>query len=131
MARVSKTVAGIEFVADISTKVVGGVEAVSTKNAHRFEVEIGQRLIERGIVNGEAFAFIRKAAKLRATELASMLDVDARTIGRFDAVDSEIPRPVWVVLAGLFAERIGGKHHVSVVAALDAAASPRRPRQSK
>jgi hypothetical protein len=33
-------------------------------------VQIGRQLIRLGIVTAEAFAFIRKAAKLKAAELA-------------------------------------------------------------
>lgn len=124
--KVKKRVANIEFVATVPTKTLGGVQAVSLRHAHAVEVQIARQLIARGIVHAEAFAFVRKAAKLRAVELAALLDVDVKTISRWETEQTEIPRSVWAVVAGLFGERVSGQKHPSLVRVLEAAASPKR-----
>ena len=128
MAEVWKKVAGMKFVAKLPTTMANGVESISAKDAHAFEVRISRELIRRGSVNAEAFAFIRKAAKLKAAELAKMLDVDPKTVSRWETGEIKIPRSEWAVLARLFSEKVGGRDEITIASALEAAAAPRNSR---
>ncbi len=127
MSKVEKRVAGITFVADVPTKSVAGHVGVPAAVAHAIEVAIACKLITHGIVAPDAFAFIRKAAKLRAADLAQLLDVDPKSVSRWETGEVEIPRPAWATLAGLFVER-ARVPAMSTAEVLSAAASPRVPK---
>lgn len=118
MANVIKKVAGLEFVANLPTKIVGGIETVSARDARAMEIRVARELIDRGIVKAAAFAFIRKVAKLKAAQVALFLDVDEKTVSRWETGDVAVPRPSWATLALLFHERVNEKGNLKITSIL-------------
>lgn len=58
-------------------------------------------LVQRGIRTGIEFKFVRKAAGLKAVELGELLDVNAKTVSRWETGEVEIPRTAAFVLGEL------------------------------
>lgn len=59
-------------------------------------------IVQRGIRNGVEFKFVRKIAELTAVELAGLLDVNAKTISRWETGYVELPRTAAFILGELF-----------------------------
>lgn len=71
----------------------------------RYERDIALRVLVRGVRTGAEFKFVRKAAGLRATDLATLLGVDPKTVSRWETGESAIPRAELYVLRDLFEQR--------------------------
>lgn len=59
-------------------------------------------IVQRGIRTGVEFKFVRKVAELTAVELAGLLDVNAKTISRWETGDVELPRIAAFILGEPF-----------------------------
>ena len=67
----------------------------------RQEHETARALVTRGIRSGNELALVRKVAGLRATEVATMLDVTPETVSRWETGKIAIPRSVAYVVGDL------------------------------
>jgi len=61
------------------------------------------------VLSGEAFRFMRKAAGLRAKELAELLDVTPETISRWEKEHRQPDRKAMMVLGDLVLDRLKGE----------------------
>lgn len=75
----------------------------------RFEREIAGWFAKTGVLSGEVFRFMRKAAGLRAKELAELLDVAPETISRWEKEHRQPDRRAMMVLGDLVLDRLKGK----------------------
>jgi DNA-binding transcriptional regulator YiaG len=62
-----------------------------------------ERLVARGNRFGVEFMFVRKLARLLATEVADMFGVRKETVSRWERGEVEIPRAAAFALGELFA----------------------------
>lgn len=69
----------------------------------RQERAIAKALAARGVRTGLEFKLVRKAAGLRAIEVAAMLDVTPETVSRWERGAVEVPRAAAYVLGDLLA----------------------------
>lgn len=70
---------------------------------------------DSGRVNGATFRFLRKAAGLRAREVARTLGVSVGTISRWENEAREVDARSWVLVALLAVESLGGDRVVERV----------------
>jgi transcriptional regulator with XRE-family HTH domain len=87
----------------------------------------GAEAMARGLRDGHALEFVRKALGLRAAELAALLDVSAETVSRWENGHRAAERSVWNTLADLAADRLAGK--TTTLERLRALAEPHLPKQ--
>jgi DNA-binding XRE family transcriptional regulator len=85
----------------------------------RIEKVAADEIASRGIVTGREFKFIRKAADLRAVDLAELLDVTPETVSRWEHDERPIPRLVAFTIGELYL------HPKITRAKLEALATPR------
>ena len=78
------------------------------RDLERFDEKIVRRIRALGLRGPETFNFCRRSAELGVQDLADLLDVDRRTISRWEHGDVEIPKPVMAVVALLADERSMG-----------------------
>lgn len=96
------TVMGVEVFShgercDHCGEILFGPEA-----AERQEVDAAAKLVDRGVRTAIEFKFIRKMIGLRGNELASILDVDPKTVSRWERGEVEIPRAIAFALGELY-----------------------------
>jgi putative zinc finger/helix-turn-helix YgiT family protein len=75
----------------------------------RFELLAAARMAKAGAANGEAFKFMRKAVGLRGADLASLLDVAAETVSRWETGSLPVERRALALLAAIVAEAAVGE----------------------
>jgi putative zinc finger/helix-turn-helix YgiT family protein len=80
-----------------------GEKLFSSEEVAAQERATADALVERGVRNAPEFKFVRKAAGLKATELAEILGVQPKTIARWESGEVEFPRAVAFALAELYA----------------------------
>ena len=75
----------------------------------RFEGKTARRVRALGLRGPQTFKFCRSFCELGTQQLADLLDVDRRTISRWQHGDAEIPKPVMALLTLLADEHSRGK----------------------
>lgn len=70
-----------------------------------FERRAALELVRSGVTTGEAFKFARKAAGLRASDLAELLNVTGKTVSRWETGESVIDRAAFLALLGILEDR--------------------------
>lgn len=93
---------GVEFLARGMRCLSCGETLFSDDEVGRQEKSIAAGLVARGVRTGVEFKFVRKVAGLKAIEVATMLDVRAETVSRWESGEADIPRPVAFTLGELF-----------------------------
>ena len=68
----------------------------------RQEKEAAAVIVSRGIRDGKEFQFVRKMADLKATELAELLDVQPKTISRWETGETPVDRAAAFALGELY-----------------------------
>lgn len=91
---------------------------VRAEELRRHERTIAMRLVVRGVQNGDQFKFVRKAAGLRAVDLASLLGVDAKTISRWETGETSIPRAELFVMRELIEQPVVARKKLEALAAM-------------
>jgi len=109
--RVERTIGGHNFSAELEArKCLGcGESLMALSDVGRFEKEVAGWLAREGVLSGEAFRFMRKAAGLRAKELAELLDVTPETISRWEKEHRQPDRKAMMVLGDLVLDRLKGE----------------------
>ncbi|MBW1875998.1 MAG: hypothetical protein JRE45_15685 [Deltaproteobacteria bacterium] len=79
------------------------------RDLERFEAKVVRRIRILGFRGPETFRFCRASSELGVQELADLLDVDRRTVSRWEHGDVEIPKPVMAIVALLADEHSRGK----------------------
>ena len=74
-----------------------------------FEGKTARRVRALGLRGPQTFKFCRSFCELGTQQLADLLDVDRRTISRWQHGDAEIPKPVMALLTLLADEHSRGK----------------------
>jgi putative zinc finger/helix-turn-helix YgiT family protein len=74
-----------------------------------FEDAVTHALVAAGASDGAALRWLRRAAGLRATELAVLLDVRAETVSRWETETSPTPRTAVYALGTLALARVYGQ----------------------
>jgi transcriptional regulator with XRE-family HTH domain len=87
-------------------------DLIDGRDLERFEGKTARRVRALGLRGPETFNFCRKFSELGVQELADLLDVDRRTISRWEHGDIEIPKPIMAIVALLADERSRGKSQV-------------------
>ena len=95
--------------ADIIEKFGGLIDG---RDLERFEGKAARRIRALGLHGPQTFKFCRAFSELGVQELADLLDVDRRTISRWEHGDVEIPKPVTAVVALLADEHSRGKSNL-------------------
>ena len=68
----------------------------------RIEQVAANTIATRGITNGRELLFVRKAASLRAVDVAALLDVTPETVSRWEHDERPIPRLVAFTIGELY-----------------------------
>jgi DNA-binding XRE family transcriptional regulator len=119
-------VAGIEFVIQrVPAEREGDKVYTSEATIERIWLLVAHELVKRGITDGAAFKFMRKAAKFTAARLAQDFDVSTTTISSWETGEMPVPRTAWGIVADEIAEQLGD--HGSALERLHATRQPRRP----
>lgn len=87
-------------------------ELTDLRDLERFEAKTARRIRALALCGPETFNFCRRFSELGVQELADLLDVDRRTISRWEHGDVEIPKPVMAIIALLADEHSRGKSHL-------------------
>ena len=119
---------GLTFTAELPAWLCThcGEVYVAGDGISQFEKAVAAKLADLGRLSGEAFRFMRKALGLRATDLATMLDVTPETISHWETTKRAIPRATWALLGALCADATEGRS--ATRDRLQAARTPAHPR---
>ena len=79
------------------------------RDLERFDAKTARHIRALALRGPETFKFCRKFAGLGVQDLADLLDVDRRTVSRWEHGDVEIPKPVMALLTLLADEHSRGK----------------------
>lgn len=90
----------------------------------RFELRAAIELVRAGEASGEVMRFMRKAAGLRALELAELLAVTPETVSRWETGKQPMEHRAMAVVGALVAERFEGR--TSTLDNLKALRSPKK-----
>jgi DNA-binding transcriptional regulator YiaG len=82
---------------------------IDGRDLERFEGKTIRRIRTLALRGPETFTFCRKFAGLGVQELADLLEVDRRTVSRWERGDVDIPKPVMAIVALLADEHSKGK----------------------
>jgi DNA-binding transcriptional regulator YiaG len=104
------TIAGRTFAAKVSVTSCSSCDdsRVPLEELERFELAVAAELAKAGARSGEAMRFMRKAIGLRASDLASLLDVAPETLSRWETGEREAPRVYFAALGGMVLDRVAG-----------------------
>jgi DNA-binding transcriptional regulator YiaG len=81
---------------------------VTGDDLKRGELAAASALAQAGIATPASFRYLRKAAGLRAADLAQLLDVSPETVSRWETGRSAIERRAFVLVALMVEERRRG-----------------------
>lgn len=114
--RCTRNVAGVAFSATLPAWRCADCKRVIVDDhvSRAFERGIAVDLAQRGPTNGETFRFLRARLALSSTELASILEVDASALRRWEEDATNVERIAWLVVAGLVLESIDANASSSV-----------------
>ncbi len=101
-----------------------GESFMAAADLQRAELQVGAELADRGIREGAAFRFMRKALGLRAVDLAGLLDVTAETVSHWENDHTAADSGAWAALAAMISDRLAGK--TTTIDRLRATKEPRR-----
>ena len=103
-------VAGHKFTGKVAALKCGacGELLLDGPALERFELLAAAKLAEAGEVNGEAFKFMLKAAGLRGTDLAALLDVAGETVSRWETGALPVERRAVALLGAIVTEAVAG-----------------------
>lgn len=87
-------------------------ELTDLRDLERFEAKTARRIRALALRGPETFNFCRRFSELGVQELADLLEVDRRTISRWEHGDVDIPKPVMALVALLADEHSRGKSHL-------------------
>jgi DNA-binding transcriptional regulator YiaG len=82
------------------------------RDLERFDVKTARQIRALALRGPETFNFCRKFAGLGIQELAGLLDVDRRTVSRWEHGAVEIPKPIMAVVTLLADEHSRGKSNL-------------------
>jgi len=82
---------------------------IDGRDLERFEAKVVRRVRTHALRGPETFTFCRKFSGLGVQALADLLDVDRRTVSRWEHGDVEIPKSVMALVALLADEHSKGK----------------------
>jgi YgiT-type zinc finger domain-containing protein len=113
--------------------VVSGVPAVKCgkcgegffdlADLSRADLLAATELANRGIQEGAAFRFMRKAAGLRGADIAELLNVREATVSRWENDHDPVDRAAWAALAAIVSEKAAGQ--TTTIDRLRASKAPR------
>jgi putative zinc finger/helix-turn-helix YgiT family protein len=109
--RIEKLVVeGRTFTAEVNTKRCSKCDEalVALEELALFEVAVAAELARSGARSGEAIRFMRRAIGLRASDLASLLDVAPETLSRWETGEREAPRAYVAVVGGIVLDQVAG-----------------------
>lgn len=109
--RQTRKIGAFTFRADLPALVCRkcGESYVAGPDLQRFELAAARELAHLGVRSGEALKFMRKAAGLKAAELAELLGVSAETISRWETDKVPIDWAAFVAVGSLVADKIEGR----------------------
>jgi len=87
-------------------------DLIDGRELERFEGKTARRVRALGLHGPQTFKFCRAFSELGVQELADLLDVDRRTISRWEHGDVEIPKPVMALVALLAEEHSRGESNL-------------------
>lgn len=110
--RVERQVGEFSFGADLSLyRCISCKEEIfALQEIGKFEKEITGWLAREGILSGEAFRFMRKSLRLKANELAQLLDVTPETISRWEKEHRPPDRKAMMVLGSMVLDSLRGEN---------------------
>lgn len=82
------------------------------RDLQRFEGKTTRRVRALALRGPQTFKFCRAFSELGVQDLADLLDVDRRTVSRWEHGDVEIPKPIMALVALLADEHSRGKSHL-------------------
>jgi len=85
---------------------------IDGRDLERFEGKTARRVRALALRGPQTFKFCRAFSELGVQDLADLLDVDRRTISRWEHGDVEIPKPIMALVALLADEHSRGKSHL-------------------
>jgi hypothetical protein len=105
----SSTVEGTTFVVKLPAYACRQCKAVFMEGSalERADLEIACVLASRGPATGETFCFMRKTLGLRAVVLASLLNVTAETVSRWEHGQRPVDGNAWLAVGSIALERAG------------------------
>jgi DNA-binding transcriptional regulator YiaG len=101
-------VAGITFtIRDVPAALRNGGVCLDQHTVETLWLLVANELAELGAASGESLKFLRKAAKLKATDLATLLGVTPETVSHWETAKRGVPIAAWTFLATVIAEKLG------------------------
>ena len=106
--QLDKTIGGIRFAATVP---IAGTKVPSAEARYliAFEREIARTLCARGKPTADGFKFLRERSRIKAGELADLIDVKPETISRWENEHNAVPGAAWELIVILAAERLAGQ----------------------
>ncbi len=125
-----QTVSGRVFTGTAPARVCPtcGEKFIAAKDLIALDREVARRIAREGPVDGESFRFMRKALRMKAADLATLLDVTPETVSKWENAKNPVQRAAWMVVAEMVLDEAGNVH-APMKARLDAIARGRRPRK--
>jgi DNA-binding transcriptional regulator YiaG len=96
-----------------------------SRDLERFDTKTARQIRALALSGPETFNFCRRFSELGVQKLADLLDVDRRTISRWEHGDVDIPKPVMAIVALLADEHSRGKSNLKAQLSHPEAKRPR------
>lgn len=84
-------------------------DLIDGRDLERFEGKTARHVRALGLRGPQAFKFCRAFSELGVQDLANLLDVDRRTVSRWEHGDAQIPKHIMAVVALLADEHSRGQ----------------------
>jgi DNA-binding transcriptional regulator YiaG len=86
-----------------------GEEVMPMAELDRAHIEMAAQLAEDGPIDGESFAWMRRAISVQAKDLARLLGVTPETVSAWENGRGDVNRAAWFALSAMVMERGGRK----------------------
>ncbi|MGH7270039.1 MAG: hypothetical protein ACREJ3_06370, partial [Polyangiaceae bacterium] len=108
--RLEKRIGGLHFVIELP-RTATKTEAVEARHLAVMERFIMSKLCECGKPSKDGFKFLRTRSRIKAVDLARLIDVTPETISRWEREDdkNEVPGSAWELVVTVAEEYLKGK----------------------
>jgi DNA-binding transcriptional regulator YiaG len=102
-------ISGRMFTATLPARVCPtcGEKMVAYEDIHPVDLEAAAVLAREGPSDGASFKFMRTVLRMKAADLAGLLDVTPESISKWENARTPVRRAAWMVLAELVLDEVG------------------------
>ena len=124
-------VSGRTFTATLPARVCPtcGEKLVAYEDLHPVNMAVAKALAREGPIDGPSFRFMRTTLRMKAIDLAKLLDVTPETISKWENNKTPVLRSAWLVLTEMVLDEVGQGSRTPMRDRLADLAKGKRPRK--